>query len=360
MTHKTRSLTAIVVSLFLLLACNVFGFTIGGSADTPTANSVPAAASAQATLEVAPTSNGLSSATATDIPDETTPFSGLKPGDPPAAISFMDDTSEKRAPDAGFANGGDAFSDNQYERPFTSDMKYRPELDIQRASFSQDANWYYVTIQLAGTNPANGKFTANYGVELDTNKDGRGEYVIWTLPAYSQQWKRINTRIYGTSTNMVGGEHPMLSDAPWVGATYDKLLFVGLTDTTHSDAWVRIAPNTTDSIQIAFSPFAIGHPNQFLWGVWADDGIKDPSKFDYNDQFTKAQAGAAFKNDPDFPPKAIFSVDNTCRAWVGFTPTTAIPGSCYQPPPTATFTPTRTLTKVPTKTPTRTLIPAPK
>jgi hypothetical protein len=338
MIRKARPLTTIFLSLFLLLACNIFGFTIGA---TSTPNAVPAAVTPEASVEMTSTSSSIGSATATDIPDETTPFSGEKPGEPPAAISFMDDTSEKRSPDAGFANGGDDFADNQYERPFTADMKYRPELDIQRASFSQDANWYYVTIQLGGPNPANDRFTANYGVELDINKDGRGDYVIWTLPAYSKQWKRINTKIFSSTTKMVGGEHPILSDAPWVGATYDKLLFFGLTDSSHDYAWVRIAPNATDSIQIAFSPFAIGRPTQFLWGVWADDGIKDPSKFDYNDQFTKVQAGAAFINDPEFPPKAINAVDNTCRMWVGFTPSEAILGSCQvkqapgpQPTPT--------------------------
>jgi hypothetical protein len=349
MTNKRPVLSIILSLLILMLACSFSGLPFGQGAGSTSQASQDAgqqsAIQSPDNTTQAPVARGKE--TATDIPDETTPFSGPRPGEPPSEISYTDDFNELKTGADGYANGGDDFSENRYERPFNLDKTYRPDLDILRTSLSKDASWFYVTIQVAGKNPANGRITANYGVELDVNKDGRGEYVVWTLPAYSSQWKRINTRIYGTSTNQVGGPHPILSDAPWAGATYNKLLFEGLFDSSHNVAWVRIVPDPRlrdyMNIQIAFSPQAVGNPTQFLWGAWADDGIKDPTKFDYNDQFTNAEAGASFINDPNYPPKAIFAVDNTCHIWVGFVPTdTSIPGSCpvsTKPAPGATATP---------------------
>jgi hypothetical protein len=340
-----------------VLACN-----LTATASNPPAQPQPQAVAPGETLPAAPVAAGTSgkvAASATPGPTSTvtetatTAFTGPKPGEPPARISGMDDSTEQTTPVPNSVNAGDNFSENIFERPFSLDMTYRPELDIVKTNFAKDANWFYTTIFLAGPIPESANTGPNYGVELDINKDGRGEFLVWASPAYSKDWTRANTKIYGTSTNMVGGPHPTLSDAPWSGTTYDKMLFVGATDSTNNGAWVRISPNNSKSIDIAFNPSLVGGPSEFVWGVWADDGIKDPTKFDYNDQFTKVQAGAAFKGDANFPPKAIFAVDNTCRFWVGFTPTVAIPGSCFQVPPTATPT------LLPTKTKTKTLIPPP-
>jgi hypothetical protein len=350
MPNNNKIAAIFLLPILVLLACSFSDLPFGqatASLSQPSQNTgLTSTLQSPANTAEAPVSRGKE--TATDIPDETTPFSGPRPGEPPSEISYTDDFNELKTGADGYANGGDDFPDNRYERPFNLDKTYRPDLDILRTSLSKDASWFYVTIQVAGKNPSNGKLSANYGVELDVNKDGRGEYVIWTLPAYSPQWKRINTRIFGTGTNQVGGPHPILSDAPWSGATYNKLLFEGLTDSSHNNAWVRISPNPRTrgyiDIQIAFNPQSVGNPLQFLWGAWADDGIKDPTKFDYNDQFTKLEAGASFINDPDYPPKAIFAVDNTCRIWVGFKPSdNSIPGSCPVdlPPVPGQPTPTR-------------------
>jgi hypothetical protein len=71
--------------------------------------------------------------------------------------------------------------------------------------------------------------------------------------------------------------------------------------------------------------------------------------FDYNDHFSQAQAGSPLGGSANYPLKAFFEVDNTCRWVVGFTPTGNEPGICPVAQPTPTFT------LMPTLTPTVTL-----
>ena len=46
------------------------------------------------------------------------------------------------------------------------------------SSVSSDATWWYVSIQLVGNDP-NNKLGIDYGVELDTNHDGFGDYLLF-------------------------------------------------------------------------------------------------------------------------------------------------------------------------------------
>src|SRR5688572_22377526 len=67
---------------------------------------------------------------------------------------------EKRAP------YGDAYDINRLERPFLQDMTYISDLDIDAFSLTQDAEWFYISIRLIGTDP-NNTLGINYGVEFD-------------------------------------------------------------------------------------------------------------------------------------------------------------------------------------------------
>jgi hypothetical protein len=331
--------------LMIALACN-----LTAAATHPTIST-----SGEVPPGVMGTTADLPGAVATGTPTSTPVFSGAMPGDPPGKMYWIDDINEQPDGNGGFARGGDNFDENDLERPYNKDMAYRRDLDILGGMISKDTTWFYVTIQLVGQNSTDSKMDANYGVELDLNLDGRGEFVIWALPPFTSQWTRSGAKIYGTSTNQVGGPHPMISDAPWTGLTYDLQKFVGATDFVQNGAWARVSPMNPNNIEIAFNLQMVGAPAKLMWGVWADDGIKDPSKFDYNDTFTRAAAGVPYAADANYPPKAVFAVDNTCRGWFGFEPTGEIPGSCIQP---ATLTPKPTLTftkfsKPPkTKTPT--------
>jgi hypothetical protein len=63
----------------------------------------------------------------------------------------------------------------------------------------------------------------------------------------------------------------------------------------------------------------------------------DWSMFEFNDHFTLEQAGSPLKEDAkNYPLKALWGVDNTCRMPSGFTPSTgSMPGLCpnYEPVP---------------------------
>jgi hypothetical protein len=337
--HKLIRLSVILGSFFLLDACNL-SFQAGTS--TPQ----PAAIDTQAPPATAKQADTLAAATVA--------FTGSQPNDPPIFItSWLTDPRTPASTSKGYAIAGDDFAHDQYERPLDKNLAYRPDLDILKAELSLDSQWLYISITLAGMDTGKQTLDANYGAEFDVDLDGRGDFVIWATPPFTNQWSRENLTVFGTTTNMVGGPHPLLSDAPWKGNTYDKVLFNGKTDALNA-AWVRVSPKDPTILQIAFTRDILNKPAHFLWGAWADDGMKDPSKFDYNDLMTKKDAGSPYKWDADYPTKALILVDNTCRSAFGFSPKGTEPGICSSVPPTS----------VPGKpgsgpTPTKTLIPGP-
>ncbi len=83
---------------------------------------------------------------------------------------------------------------------------------------------------------------------------------------------------------------------------------------------------------MAFKYAAIGSPDDWTWGVWADEGVNKPEYFDYNDHFTATEAGSPTTGSSYYPVKAVAAVDNSCRWAVGFTPDGTEPGICYVPP----------------------------
>lgn len=304
--------------IFFLAACNL------ASTGSPAPTGGPAAAA---------TATGTPIPAAAGTPAATVAFTGAPPGEPPTAVSsWLTDPLSPDKPKDDYAVAGDDFDIDRYERPFDAQLAYRADLDIIKASLVRDGGWLYAAIELAGVNPASQTLGANYGIEIDDNLDGRGDYVVWARPPYTGEWTRTTVSVYGTSTDMVGGPTPLKSDAPWKGATYDKILFDPHAS-SENVAWVRISPENPKIIQIAFSPDLLKVPDRFLWGAWADDGVKDPAKFDYNDAFTKQEAGSAYKWDPAYPPKALNSVDNTCRAPFGFNAKGNEPGICEIAPP---------------------------
>lgn len=102
-------------------------------------------------------------------------------------------------------------------------------------------------------------------------------------------------------------------------------------------SWVRIFPGPQATVQFAFKKSWSG--TVFMLGPIADAGLKDPGKMDYNDRFTIAQAGSPIRNNPNYPLKALFAVDNVCRAAFGFKPTGYEPQLCPNLAPPATKRP---------------------
>jgi hypothetical protein len=340
--QKCIRISLVLTIAGLLGACN---FSLGAKATVSSPTATITSTSTPTTGSIPVTATGTISAV-------TAVFTGSPPGEPPASIgSWLTDPMTPAKAKDGYAIAGDDFAHNLFERPLDTALAYQPDIDILGATLTLDSQWLYINIQLNGTGAGKETLDANYGVELDVNLDGRGDFVIWAQPPFTTTWSRDTLTVYGTSTNMVGGTRPLLSDAPWKGETYNKILFDVKTSPDMNAAWVRVSPKDPKILQIAFSPEIVQKPARFLWGAWADDGIKDPKLFDYNDVFTKPEAGSPYKWDPEYPPKAILAVDNTCRAPYGFKPNGSLPGLCEsQPTPGPT---TKGLT------PTQTLIPGP-
>jgi len=90
--------------------------------------------------------------------------------------------------------GSDIFVKDLFERPFNANTMntYFPYIDIVNTQGYIDDIWGYATITLSGMD-ANGHLPAKYGVELDLNKDGRGDWLVlvsqsasaWTDPMCS-------------------------------------------------------------------------------------------------------------------------------------------------------------------------------
>lgn len=264
-----------------------------------------------------------------------------KPGDIPTkqTQTVHDQTNEKSAADK-MALGGDVFGLGWYERPFDQKMGYLPFMDISKALMNrQDSNWVYV--QIFTVNPIEeGKDSKPlFGLEMDTDLDNRGEYLLTATAPRSTEWSTDGVLVLTNSDNMIGGIKPVLPDTKlFDGKGYDKEVFNAGKGDDANLAWARISPSDPKVIDIAFKNSLIGGvKGNFIWNPWALVGIQDMTKFEFNDHFTREEAGSPLKKEDGalYPIKAIWGVDNTARIPSGFVPTGAMPGLAkdFQPKP---------------------------
>jgi hypothetical protein len=285
---------------------------------TPTQTASPVeTATVSATLaptEVIPT------ATST-VSHVLVPPASIKPGDPVHDVVSVDTAAEQRAP------YGDRYDSNLLERPFLQDMSYIADLDIKNFSLSKDEQFYYVSIALVGANP-NNNLGIQYGVELDLDADGFGDFIVLARPPHSVEWSTDNVQVVSDLDHDTGGLSSALSDGPLPGTGYEMVIFDGGRgpDDDPDLAWVRVNAGKDATVQFAFKRALAG--NRFMFGVIADAGLKDITKLDYVDRFAEEKAGSPVRGDENYPLKALFGVDNTCRKIQGFMPTGVEPQSC--------------------------------
>ena len=273
----------------------------------------------------------------------------VRPGEPGIANTWVTDTSTKAIAHTR-ESGADLFHTNQYERPFTSEvMDYLAYVDLTRVNLNFSDPWIYVTFNLEGAPPADS--TATYALELDLDSDGQGDWLIVGQVPAGTEWTTEGAKAYQDLNGDVGGGVPMSADIPdssWDG--YETLAFDEGIGADPDAVWVRRDPSDPNNVQLAFKYNLIGNDNTFTFGGWADDGLKNPGAYDYNDFMTFDQAGSAFAANHRYPIKELARLDSTCRWAYGYTPTTAIPGLCplpVTPTPTYTPSPTPTLTATP-------------
>ncbi|MGE5775997.1 MAG: hypothetical protein ACM33V_07240 [Chloroflexota bacterium] len=312
-------LPAFVILLVTMLACNVPVSVLSPSTPTPEE------------VAMIPVAGPLPTATSQPTPTASA-IHKMTPSDPREGKMVYDVESagtaaEKRAP------YGDSYEWNRLERPFAQDMSYIPDLDISHFIVAKDNDWWYVSVKLMGVDP-NNALGVNYGVEIDLDRDGYGDYLIWAHPPYTNQWDTVPVQIYQDQNHNTGGLSGGKSDAPFTADGYETLIFDGSAGGDDPDmAWVRINAGVDATIQFAFKRSWAG--NVFMLGTIADAGWKDPKKLDYVDRIPIAEAGSPVKDNMYYPLDQLFLVDNTCRDAFGFEPTHYEPQGCpVEPTPT--------------------------
>ncbi len=340
--HPERTFTRLLIFFILVsLACNVPAVSSAGNSQSP-ANPPEQSPNPNLSSPESPGSPSPAGTTTAEAPASTvSPISHvLTPGNISSTGTVMYDVDSSGTASENRAPYGDSYNINLFERPFSQNtMVYIPALDIQTFGLNADDTWYYVSIQLSGGD-MNDPLGIDYGVELDTNHDGIGDYLIWAKPPYSTNWSTDTVRVYSDPNHDVGGASPEKSDAnattaaPYPGDGYETIIFNQGQGNDPDLAWVRLDPTNAATVQFAFKQTLAGA--KFMWGVWADAGLKDPSKFNYNDRFTLTQAGSPIKGSSDYPIKAIYQVDNTCWTVFGFKPTGLEPHLCPSNTPAAT------------------------
>lgn len=300
---KHYRLQLFLTILILLLACNLpaGGGPAPSTTEPPLATDPPAVES-----EVAPTATS-------SVLHVQTPSTSVVVGSFTYDVDSSVTAPEKRAP------YGDSYQINRLERPFLQDMAYVPDLDIVTFSLTDDATWYYVSVDILGIDP-NNPLGIHYGVELDLDKDGFGEYIITAAGPFTQEWTTDGVKVFADRNHNTAGLSANKSDAPFQADGYETLIFNegrGAGDDPDL-AWVRMNAGPSAVVQIAFKRSLAG--SSFMYSVIADGNLKNPGMLDYVDRFTEAEAGSPVKEKAYYPLRALFAVDNTCREAYGFKP----------------------------------------
>jgi len=348
--NQSKSLFLAAILIFIsIAACKIPGelFASSQSSDAPPPGTIQALETEIALLQddsgEDQEAEQETESEADPAPNTATPVPTIAhlviPGEPSTANTWVTDTSTK-----GIAHtresGADLFHINQYERPFTSQvMDYLPYIDLTRVNLNFSAPWVYVTFNLEGPPPADS--TATYALELDLDSDGRGDWLILGQVPAGTEWTTDGAKALQDLNGDVGGGAPMSADLPDSSRDgYETLAFDEGIGADPDAVWVRRDPGNPNNVQLAFKYSLIGNDNTFAFGGWADDGLKNPGAYDYNDFMTFDQAGSAFASNHRYPIKELASLDSTCRWAYGYTPTTAFPGLCPLPvTPTPSPTP---------------------
>jgi hypothetical protein len=233
------------------------------------------------------------------------------------------------------AYGGDEYRVGRFERPFDSKMTYLGYLDIVKSTMVRtDPNFIFVTIQVADPVESAVERPAYYGLELDLNLDGRSKYLIRATRPLNEEWSVAGVDVWKSTSS----EQPLsqaYTGIPVTGATgFDvSMLLAGKGDDIDL-AWIRMNPGLKDTVEIAFKNSLVGgEKGKFVWRPFTDGAPFEPKLYDLQNSFTLEQAGSPIIGEKDYPLKAVYAVDNTCRVTSGYEATGKEPGICQQPPP---------------------------
>jgi hypothetical protein len=152
----------------------------------------------------------------------------------------------------------------------------------------------------------------------------------------SSGWTVENMFVLRDSNNDVGGSNPVIPDGNR-GDGYDEVLFSNDKMDDPDTAWQR--KEASDRIQLAVK-ITLVDASRFMWKVWADSGVADPTQFDYNDTYYEPQAGSPDKNSEYYPVGQLNRMDSTCWINYGYDLSGNVLGGCSVTLPTPKPQPT--------------------
>jgi hypothetical protein len=251
-----------------------------------------------------------------------------KPGEPQGDPQVIHDQSSSSTADQKKAFGGDEYSLGRQERPFNQQMEYLPGLDITRADMIRSGDgWIYFSIYVEGalTPPP-----SVYGIELDLNIDGRGDLLVQVSAPTSENWGDKGIKTWWDSDGDVGGKVITRSDSPvYRGSGFETLKIDSSSNREIGKIWSRLSPSSNQVLQIAIlEDFVGGKSGKFSWKPYTDGVPFPPSQYDLNDYYPLEQAGSPLLGERDYPLKAVYAVDNTCRRLSGLYPSGREQGVC--------------------------------
>jgi hypothetical protein len=311
-----RQILLVATAVFLSLGCAL-------AAQEPTATLQPVVAEPSST-DLPPTATPIP-LTNTPMPPTATIEHFTRPDEPSGRYLFMTDSDSSITAGELRASGGDEFSKNRFERPFSAEgMQYRIDLDLLSAEVAFDDDWIYFDLEIGG--PGSGGFAGTYAIELDLDADGDGDWLISAAEPQSSDWSTDGVRAWNDLNDDIGGENPMQPDSgPAVGDGYEAVPFDQGLGSDSDAAWARLVEN---HVQIAIRRTLIDGDSAFLWGGWAMQVDTLTEIFDLNDRFSFGEAGSPLITSDQYPVKELALVDNTCRMYFGFTPSGSEPGLC--------------------------------
>jgi len=227
---------------------------------------------------------------------------------------------------------GDYFTAGEYERPFNANTMdvYYPNIDIVDTMVYQDEARIFGVMQVKELKKSEGR----YALELDTDVDGYGDYLVLVSNPASEDWSSAGAQLFEDANNDVGKPKAVISDKSVSGDGFETMVFDASAGKESDTVYARISPDDANVIEIAVLREAVGDPSKYLIGMWAGFSLLDSSLFDINDHFTHEQAGAANPGYENYYPiKQVAEIDNSCRMVVGFAPSGSEPGICQQAGP---------------------------
>jgi hypothetical protein len=309
---NTSKILMMVLTGVFILACNVpaLNTPLEGSAGIVATETVQG-------IEVPPTEIGIQH---TIIPVNLPAERSSHAGDFDSSTS----AAQKEAP------GGDRFTFGRFERPFNAQIMdvYLSQIDIVDTFVFQDETWIYGSITLKDLSTKNTP-EARYAIELDVDRDGKGDWLIIAFSPASTEWSVTGVQAFEDTNNDVGDLTAMYADKTTAGDGFESLIFDEGKGNDADTAWVRVSPDNPNVVEIAVKLSVVGSPERYLINMWAGTSLINPAIFDINDHFSHEQAGAADSGFEYFYPiKDVSEIDNSCKMAVGFEPTGQEPGLC--------------------------------